>query len=282
MTFQARSDRLRWHRVRWPVAALAATTALLIVLWLASADDVRGFDAIWLLSWLGFPLVGAFLVVRRPDNRLSWLLAGIGILVPGGAAGQLAAVRSGWPAGPLIVITEAAVVAGIALIPLWILWYPTGRVATGRWIVAERIVLLFAAVLTTYYLVRPGQLGSTEILNPVGGDLLRPLRDSALEVAAGWGVAMLALLALRSLVGRWRRSEAFERQQLKLVVLPLFAFVLAALMSAGFGLLLGDLEHPVADLRLRSQVDARQVSEILGDSVQRTVQPSLIAMWVRS
>lgn len=41
--------------------------------WFAVEVKDFGFDAAWLLSWLGFQLVGTDLVARRPENRLSWV-----------------------------------------------------------------------------------------------------------------------------------------------------------------------------------------------------------------
>lgn len=36
-------------------------------------------EALWVLWWVGLPIVGALVVARRPDNRVGWLLLGIGV-----------------------------------------------------------------------------------------------------------------------------------------------------------------------------------------------------------
>jgi hypothetical protein len=189
------------------------TTLVLIVV----AVDVaaNGVDALWLLSWLGFLVVGGFLVIRQPQNRVSWVLFGIGFSVSIGAMSELAAERM--PAPVLAVVNNMALV-GFLLLPLLLLWYPTGRPPSARWIWLERTIVMLGSIAAVYYLLRPGEIGTTRVPNPLGIALLAPLRDSSVEELAGSAIMLTGVLAFGSLIMRWRRGAGPERQQMKVIV----------------------------------------------------------------
>jgi hypothetical protein len=87
-------------------------------------------------------------------------------------------------------------------------------------------VLTVGAML--YYLVRPGELGATGLENPIGLEVLAPLRESAVEVGTQYLLILLALTCLGSLVVRYRRGTWTVRQQIRLILYPALAILAAA------------------------------------------------------
>ena len=76
--------------------------------------------AMWLSSWVGFGLVGAVIVTRRPANRIGWVLCGItlgmGVSQVASAYARYALVTEAgrWPLGE-----AAAWIATWAFFPCW-------------------------------------------------------------------------------------------------------------------------------------------------------------------
>lgn len=232
--------------LQWVVVGLTIVFAVWILVLAPYEVAVNGIDNLWLMSWLGLLVVGGFLVARRPENRLSWTLAAIGLGVSSAALGEGLAPGLGEGWGLVVALWSNLAVGGFVLIPLVLLWYPTGRVPSQRWLWLERSLVGLGGFLVVYYMLRPGRLGVTDYENPFGVGLLAPLRDSSVEQVAGLMVALLGVLAFVSLVMRWRRGEGQERSQLKLVALTVFLTVgwFALTLALGFFL---DPEGPVVD-----------------------------------
>jgi hypothetical protein len=217
-----RSDDRFLRNLRFLVGAVAFGTSVLVLVVVIIEVTANGVDALWLLSWLGFVVVGGFLVIRQPHNRMSWVLFGLGFSVSIGAMSELAAEFLPPPA--LAIVNNMAMV-GFLLLPLLLLWYPTGRPPSIRWIWLERTIVILGSTSAVYYLLRPGEIGVTEVPNPLGLAFLTPLRDSWVEESAGSAIVLAGVLAFVSLVVRWRRGAGPERQQIKFVVLAGLLFV---------------------------------------------------------
>lgn len=92
-------------------------------------------EALWVLSWvgLGLPIVGALVVARRPDNRVGWLLLGIGVGIGVGLLAETyAAVVGVRPDGGVLlalwwVVDTVGFSLAFGLIPLLLLCFPDGR-----------------------------------------------------------------------------------------------------------------------------------------------------------
>jgi hypothetical protein len=206
----------------------------LVVLATWSSWDLDGSgDYPILLALVGYATVGALVATRQPGNAIGWLLLAIAVTMALSIAGEAyvqsrsnpAYLAVAWVSGWLFNVWLAIVGVFLPLV------FPTGRLLSRRW----RSVWWFALVATVATVVvamlRPGELEvNVAIENPlaVQGAALTVLElvRSATDVT----LAVLLALAGLSLVLRFRRSRAVERQQLKW-------FAYAGLLTVG-GLLL--------------------------------------------
>jgi signal transduction histidine kinase len=179
---------------------------------------------IWeFLLFVSFAAVGALVASRQPKNTIGWIFCALGLfLTSSGAGGQYAiyAVMSSpgsLPGGGTAAWLEAFLNGPIiiALFALLLLLFPDGWPLSRRW----RAVLwldLIAAVLLFVGSFKPGPMetSSLNVTNPFGieeiGSLLNVLSNVGLYLA----LAVTAVGAV-SLMVRFRRSRAEERQQIK-------------------------------------------------------------------
>ncbi len=206
--------------------------------------DRTGLLVLLVLQALTFATVGLVLVRARPDNSVSWLFSAVGLFVAlqqvadsyqeyalvvrpeGPPLGELAAWLAMWLYVPALVII-------ITLLPQL---FPTGRPVSRRW----HAVLWLSGVtfigMTLAAALQP-QLGESGRANPVG---LRADRFELLDEVATSTYAVATVLAFLSLVFRWRRADAGERQQLKWFayfasLLPLFVITNGVTEVLGVG-----------------------------------------------
>lgn len=167
--------------------------------------------------------VGAILVSRLPHHLIGWLLAigGIVIALSASATGLAdyglsvhpgtvpAAVWLAW-LSQWIWAPELACL--FILLPLF---YPTGRLPSPRW----RVVVAIGAAVAIAGGVGSALASWAPNPYPVGNPLALRGPSADFVSALGGGVTILVLaggmLALASLVVRYRRAAAIERQQLK-------------------------------------------------------------------
>jgi len=217
-----------------------------------------------------FCLVGAVLVVRVPGNPVGWLLWAAGAALAWATAGVTYATHSVLVCGgclpatvPVALLTNITFAPILGAIGVFIpLLFPNGRLPSPRWRpvvwLGSVAIAMFAAILA----FAPGQISeSVPIQNPIGfdgfGDLSGPVGIAPL-------VMLLAsmILALVSVIWRFRHAGAVERQQLRwfgyaglgMVAAVAIALVVPwdsswVLMFAGLGLL--PLATGVAILRYR-------------------------------
>jgi hypothetical protein len=185
---------------------------------LASPDEPFWAGMIWVASWLGFPVVGAVVVTRRPGNAIGWLLVGIGAFIGPGlvtlllaeAASQTAleAWWSPWAAW----LTDWFYAPVTLLLPLLIASFPSGAIRSR---LLRRLVPVAVAAGTLATLgraLRPGPL-STGVANPVGIPIPREL----LTIVITWttqALVVFGLLAVVDLVRLFRRAHGVERAQI--------------------------------------------------------------------
>ena len=199
-------------------------------------------DAPFLLSMLTSQAVGLGLVLRRPENRVGWIVC---YLAWSMSTQELIESYTTLAALNGLPVTLVAWVNGKTFLLLWagiialFLYFPTGRLPGPRWRVPAR--LSFAAVglglvvlsLTPGPLVEEAPLSTTNPLNPTALPPQVWERVSFLN-----GVALLALVsalvtALAALVVRYRRSRDVERLQIRWVVAAAALFALVTLVSVG-------------------------------------------------
>ncbi len=234
---QASSPRHRWLGVvlTCVVAAFIGTRV-----WLALAFDVRGIndnnlaDSLALMTAFSmYFVVGVLLVVRRPDNRLGWVLTAIGVLTTTGVLAEsyallALAVR---PSDNLPGAVFAAWIHNWYWLPLLVLLilfvpllFPTGRPLTPRWNWLYRASVLILSMITLLSWVKPTLTDGNarrprySVQNPLGVPAVGDLEQSTHGALLFLIVLLLALCAIASLVVRFRRSRGVERQQMKLFV----------------------------------------------------------------
>lgn len=200
------------------------------------------FYLVFLLLPANLGAVGIVLTSRRPENRIGWLL-----LVAGTLAGvafacgeyERYAIDLARPDLPLFL--PAAWVASVGFIPaigilviFLPLLYPSGNLPSPRW----RVVVAIAIVGLTLGVVgpsfAPGPLGDPRgPLNPLA--LPEPLLTwvETISTISNFVAPPVFLLALWSLLSRFRRSTGVERQQLKwflfVASVATFAFAISIL-----------------------------------------------------
>jgi uncharacterized membrane-anchored protein YitT (DUF2179 family) len=217
-----------------------------------NAQDLAGGGL--LLAFGAFMLMGALIVAHRPRNTIGWVFSAIGLLAATGGLAQEYAhyayvTRPGSLPGAIVAAWYAAwwwwpTITLALVFPL--LLFPTGRVLSPRW----RSAVWLAAGVTVTRTVLAALQPWLPIREVEGVVVSNPIGVAAVENPdqSGAGAALLGLLlvslvvALVSLVIRFRRSRGDERQQLKwftyagalLLVLPLGDFVPAAALSDTF------------------------------------------------
>jgi hypothetical protein len=232
---------LRRGWILWLAAMVPAAAGLLLLA--ASVDapvpESYGFRGFTALLALAYGSVGAFVLARRPGNRVGGILLAAGIVSalvglfteyanvgliadPGSLPGAIwAAWVASWLWVPIVVLSG----------PLLLSLYPDGQFVTRRW----RWVALFAVALGALAMLglalTPGPVNNFVFVdNPAGilpASVVQPL---ASVVAVGLTLALI--VSAGSLIVRFRGSDRDSRQQLKWFALA--AIVLAVVGPLGF------------------------------------------------
>ena len=195
--------------------------------------------------FLVFPLVGALIASKRPDNAIGWICLAVGLLW---TLIGMSDVYSEYGVAQPGSVPFAVVVAGINNW-LWVpavgllgtyllLLFPDGRLPSSRW---RPLAWLSGAVLV---LASVGVMLSPGPLQGLGG-MRNPFGLEGQQWLTSVGYAVLPLLPLcmlasaLSLVLRFRRSRGEERQQIKwiafaasVVVIVYLIAMVASLLSA--------------------------------------------------
>jgi hypothetical protein len=184
--------------------------------------------------------VGAVLASRRPAHPVGWLLVGLGLslTVWGLAFGY---TRYGLVARPG-ALPAASYLAGFhnGVVMIWLscagfvlLLTPTGSLPSPRWRWWARVAAAAAVVWLLGSVVHPAPLYPEypSIGNPLAVPVLPgPLLDVAIPIA-GAVVLVALVVGAASLVGRFRRARAVERQQLRWLALAAGLAAVALLIA---------------------------------------------------
>lgn len=174
---------------------------------------------------LAFASVGALVALRRPHQRMAWLICVAGVVGGLGAwAGQYArytlVTRPGTlPLGELAAWLYICPAFGpyIALTAIFIpLLFPNSRLPSSRWRPIGALALIASCLFTLLLAISPGPVDASlpEVANPFGLPGAQP--------TLRWLAPLTLALVLASLAGavaapvvRFRRARGVERQQLK-------------------------------------------------------------------
>jgi signal transduction histidine kinase len=229
---------------RLGVASFAVTMALLVggevLNALAPRPTLSEFLRFYPVAF-AFAIVGALLVARRPDNRVAWLVSAIGVLYAiydaSHSYGKFdpsatwAVALDSWGWFPSEMLT-------LGVLPLV---FPTGKLRSARW----RPALWLAAA----------GIAAAAVVGFSGWSPSGPGASAARLLGGLFAFAQLAflvclILALSSVVVRYRPAGSEERQQLKWfidAVLLVILFLLGAQVVGRVIFHISPFDVPVVD-----------------------------------
>jgi hypothetical protein len=194
---------------------------------LANQPDVGNVLAV-LCVFATLPLVGAILAVLRPRNPIGWLflVAGVGFTINifgSEYVGRAIVFGADLPAHALVDWIGAwSNALAFGLMVIWIpLLFPDGHLLAPRWRLVSWAAAIALGAQIVAQAIEPKRLAGSDgptgyaglLPNPiaVGG----PFGDIATALAGMPFLLVFGVLALVSLILRFRRSRGIERQQLK-------------------------------------------------------------------
>jgi MFS family permease len=245
----------RTARLLWALAiVLAALMGLFYLLSLPAWGEVPDRPPPWFvplmaLMLVSFSTVGAVIAARRSDNAVGWSLLTIALALGVAFAGQsyadyaLVADPGSLPGGAIAVWLSLWVpVLALVAATFFCLLFPDGRPPAYRWRWVGWLAVMGGVLLVLGLSLTPGTLDERNYpgaRNPVGVEGTGRFLEGLATVGTGFALLGL-LLAVVSMIVRFRRSIGVERQQLQWVVYA------GALAAGGFALTLF-LSGPLAN-----------------------------------
>ncbi|HZG62957.1 MAG TPA: hypothetical protein VEY13_05520, partial [Rubrobacteraceae bacterium] len=217
---------LAWALAALSLAMFIASVALYLLA--RSAQEAYGTSGaadlrsvLFNVPFLTFPLVGALIASRRPNNPIGWICISVGFLwVFTFLSGGYIAYGIARPGSvPFVVITAALTqwmwVLPVGLLSTYLLLlFPDGKLPSSRWrplgwLSGAVIVLMSATGLFT-----PGPLTEFEgVRNPLGLEGASWLVDASIVLLLV--LAICSFASAVSLILRYRRSGGEVREQIK-------------------------------------------------------------------
>jgi len=246
-------SRIAWTLFGLSVLVAAAAFALWVVTRSLEVSGVLdGADSGAIVAFLAYTAVGSLIVSRRFGNRVGWIFLGMGLTFELGLLAQEYAVYAlRWNPGSVPggrwagLIADFLPIAAFGAGTFLLLVYPTGRLLSRRWRAVGWLAAASTLVVLLEAALEPGTLSSVQ-------GAPKPVEvDSVILTNGGWawpGVLLAGLLAIVSVILRYRRGDAVERQQLRWFVAAVPVFVtsifwvpdsnlLASLVALGFAAL---------------------------------------------
>jgi signal transduction histidine kinase len=191
-----------------------------------SSWDVAG-QITFLLGFAAFPIVGYVLASRRPDQRIGWVVFATGIafgvdaLLGSYAGYAIHGGAGGVAVGKWFAAVDSPMWVPIVALPatFLLLLFPDGHLPSPRWRWFARVLGVALCIVVLAILLSPGPMTDTgypDLANPLGVEAIAPLLDAALVFLLVLPVGVI--VALVSLVLRYRRSTGIERLQLRWLV----------------------------------------------------------------
>jgi signal transduction histidine kinase len=202
------------------------------------------FIVIAVVMMIGYVTVGAFVASRLPDSPLGWLLMTTGFAFLLAAFSEeyatytLLTSPGGLPFGEVAVwLNNWIFLLAVAPIPLFLVLFPTGTVPSPRWRWLPRTLVVVFAIGIAGSMLRAGTVDISEGVdptNPTGVEALAPILGPLQAIVGAIGIA-LTVLAVASLVLRYRAARGDERQQIRWIAfvgLAALLFFLATLATS--------------------------------------------------
>ncbi len=219
----------------WPprLAVIGVTASLAAVVFIMAVNLVflqngligeTAFSLLPSLLIVDMSVVGGVLAIRRPANAIGLVLLGAGLLAAVTfGAGYYANLDDLMGQGRLPFVVPVAWIGtwtfapAIALMVVFLpMLFPTGQLPGPRWRILAGVVILTLFFGTLQTATAPGPLNNADwIVNPVS--LPAPLSDwiAAFHTIQRTFVPLVFLIAVASVIARFRASRGIERQQLK-------------------------------------------------------------------
>jgi hypothetical protein len=190
-------------------------------------DDNSVENAVLLVGFSAFAVVGAILVAKRPTNAIGWIMAAVALMLSTFLAGDsytaYAMVTRGQPDALAVVGAWTGSWYWYALLALVLVYlpllFPDGRLPSRRWLpvaVLAGIGTLGVVVLAALADTLPvNEASGYEIDNPIGIEGLGYVEDLPVFGVLGVILGVVVIGAAASVVVRFRRSRGVERQQMK-------------------------------------------------------------------
>src|SRR5919112_2120003 len=234
----------------WLTWSLCALSLTFVIVWASfrflNSPTPTGINQtpllveIWgLLVFVLFAAVGALVAYRQPKNTVGWIFCAMGLFSTYSAAGGQYAIYAlvsspgSLPWGETAAWLEAFLTGPIiiALFALLLLLFPDGRPPSYRWRAALWLDLI-AALLLFVGSFNPGPMepSSLRVANPFAIEELGALLNALSYVGLYLALALTAVGAI-SLIVRFRRSRAEERQQIKWVAFA--GAIMCAVITVG-------------------------------------------------
>jgi hypothetical protein len=183
-------------------------------------------DALLLVGFGAFAVVGALLVAKKPGNLVGWILASAGLMAGVFPAGDTYAAYVMATSGhPNALAVFGAWAQGwywfllIALVLFYLpLLFPDGRLPSRRWLpfaVLMGVGTLSIVVLGALTDTLSGQDVDYRIENPVGIEGLAPVESLPVFGLLGILLGVGCVGSAAAVVVRFRRARGIERQQMK-------------------------------------------------------------------
>jgi signal transduction histidine kinase len=237
--------RLSW--VLWGLTILLLGSGLTLAIRNGSLSEDPTFAVFAILMLLGYASIGALVASRLPNSPVGWLMlaAGIGFMIsfsssdyaeyaiytnPGALPFPSFAV---WLQTWIFLLPVGAIVLLVSL-------FPTGSPASPRWRRLPYAIVVGFALAIASSMFRAGPVDVTDVQgipdpqNPLGVQALDPVLQ-AIQWVVGLATLAVAILAVVSLVMRYRGSRGVERQQIRLlayVVLIAIVFLILTIVTA--------------------------------------------------
>ena len=184
-------------------------------------------NAVLLVGFSAFAVVGAILVAKRPTNAIGWIMAAVALMLSTFLAGDsytaYVMVTRGQPDALAVVGAWTGSWYWYALLALVLVYlpllFPDGRLPSRRWLpvavlagVGALGVVVLAALADT---LPVNEASGYEIDNPIGIEGLGYVEDLPVFGVLGVILGVVVIGAAASVVVRFRRSRGVERQQMK-------------------------------------------------------------------
>jgi len=197
------------------VAALLLGVMSLHLIWpLESGQYDSTGTRVWLAGLAAYPPASAFVLSHRAGNRIGWAL-GITACSAGllGFSGWYGVTFEGKWASDYVEASSRVAGTGqfVGIIALLYL-FPTGATVSCRFARVFKVFLVGMLLLTVVDLLSPRPLEATQRDNPMG--VLPEWSITIVDLTALFVLGCI-VVAIASLVVRWRRAQVVERAQLK-------------------------------------------------------------------